>query len=126
MYALQSTTRRFLIQLSLIHIYLSRTGPEPCPAVCPVCGGPTEIRKTTDVESLYCINPDCLAKRTKSLALFVSRDAMNMDGLSEATLEKFIGAGFLHDFSDLFRLSEHQEEIEMCIRDRDSTGSERS
>ncbi|MEI3240487.1 MAG: NAD-dependent DNA ligase LigA [Lachnospiraceae bacterium] len=90
---------------------LSRTGPEPCPAVCPVCGGPTEIRKTTDVESLYCINPDCLAKRTKSLALFVSRDAMNMDGLSEATLEKFIGAGFLHDFSDLFRLSEHQEEI---------------
>lgn len=48
---------------------LSRTGPEPCPAVCPVCGGPTEIRKTTDVESLYCINPDCLAKRTKSLAL---------------------------------------------------------
>ena len=57
---------------------------------CPVCGGDTQIRQINDVRSLYCTNPDCQAKKIKSFALLASRDALNIDGLSEATLEKFI------------------------------------
>ena len=90
---------------------LTRSGPVQPPETCPVCGGRTEIHQTTDVKSLYCTNPECQAKKLKSFALFVSRDAMNIDGLSEATLEKFIGAGFVHDFADLFALGEHETEI---------------
>ena len=81
------------------------------PAVCPVCGGATQIRAINDVQSLYCINPDCVAKKIKSFSLFVSRDAMNIDGLSEATLEKFIAKGFIHEYSDIFHLSDHKVEI---------------
>ena len=81
------------------------------PAVCPVCGGATQIRAINDVQSLYCINPDCVAKKIKSFSLFVSRDAMNIDGLSEATLEKFIAKGFIHEYSDIFHLSDHKAEI---------------
>ena len=90
---------------------LTKSGPVDPPEQCPVCGGRTEVRQTTDVKSLYCTNPDCQAKKIKSFALFVSRDAMNIDGLSEATLEKFIGAGFVKSFADLFFLQEHEEEI---------------
>ena len=90
---------------------LTRSGVRDIPEACPVCGGQTEVRQLNDVKSLYCTNPDCLAKRTKSLALFVSRDAMNMDGLSEATLEKFIGVGMIHEYADIFHLDRHQEEI---------------
>lgn len=78
---------------------------------CPVCGTPTVIHKDNDVEALYCENPSCLAKKIKSLSLFVSRDAMDIDGLSEATIEKFLERGFLHCFGDLFRIAEHEEEI---------------
>ena len=81
------------------------------PSVCPVCGGATEIRAVTEVQSLYCTNPDCDAKKLKSFTLFVSRDAMNIDGLSEATLEKFIARGFIHEYQDMFRLDRYQEEI---------------
>ena len=81
------------------------------PGVCPVCGGVTQIRQVSDVQSLYCTNEKCDAKKIKAFSLFVSRDAMNIDGLSEATLEKFINAGFLHEFADLYHLDEHQEEI---------------
>lgn len=81
------------------------------PAVCPVCGEATQIQKTNEVQSLYCINPDCGAKKIKSFTLFVSRDAMNIEGLSEATLEKFIARGFVHEYSDIFRLDRYQEEI---------------
>lgn len=81
------------------------------PAVCPVCGGATQIRAINDVQSLYCTNPDCVAKKIKSFSLFVSRDAMNIDGLSEATLEKFIAKGFIHEYSDIFHLSDHKDEI---------------
>ena len=70
------------------------------PDVCPVCGGPTQIKQLNDVKSLYCVNPECQAKHVKSFAHFVSRDAMNIDGLSEATLEKFIQKGFLKTFKD--------------------------
>lgn len=81
------------------------------PAFCPVCGGPTRISQTNDVQSLYCDNPDCDAKKSKAFTLFVSRDALNVDGLSESTLEKFLARGFLHSFADLFRLDRYQEEI---------------
>ena len=63
------------------------------------------------MESLYCLNPDCPAKKIKAFALFVSSDAMNIDGLSEATLEKFIARGFIHDFGDIFEIGKHREEI---------------
>ena len=81
------------------------------PKHCPVCGGETNIHRINDVETLYCTNPDCLAKKIKAFTLFASRDAMNIDGLSEATLEKFIARGFIHSFSDIFHLSQHREEI---------------
>lgn len=90
---------------------LTRSGKIQPPSRCPVCGGETEVCQVGEVKSLYCLNPDCQAKRIKSFALFVSRDALNIDGLSEATLEKFIGAGFIREFSDIFHLDEHQEAI---------------
>lgn len=90
---------------------LTRSDNVILPECCPVCGGPTQVRSVNDTESLYCINPDCAAKRIKAFSLFVSRDALNIEGLSEATLEKFIGKGFIHDFPDLFALSDHKEQI---------------
>lgn len=81
------------------------------PATCPVCGQPTQIRQLSDVQSLYCTNEECAAKQIKAFTLFVSRDALNIDGLSEATLEKFIDRGFIHEFADLFELEKYQEEI---------------
>ena len=90
---------------------LTRSGVKDIPKVCPVCGGATEIRSISNAKALYCTNPECQAKQLKSYALFVSRDALNIDGLSEATLEKFIARGFIHDFADLFHLEKHREEI---------------
>lgn len=81
------------------------------PEVCPVCGQPTQVRQVNDVQSLYCNNPACDAKKIKSFTLFVSRDAMNVDGLSESTLEKFLARGFIHEFADLFNLGRYEEEI---------------
>lgn len=81
------------------------------PKCCPVCGEPTEIRQVNEVQSLYCTNEKCAAKKIKAFTLFVSRDAMNMDGLSEATLEKFIDRGFIHEYADLFHLDRYREEI---------------
>ena len=81
------------------------------PKECPVCHGEAVIRQENDVEALYCINKECPAKKIKSFTLFVSRDAMNIDGLSEASLEKFIASGFLKDFGDLYELSRYEEEI---------------
>lgn len=81
------------------------------PDTCPVCGQPTQIKKVNEVQSLYCLNPDCDAKKIKAFTLFVSRDALNVDGLSESTLEKFLARGFLHEFADLFKLSRYEEEI---------------
>ena len=90
---------------------LTRSSSVEIPEVCPVCGGATEIRKVNDAESLYCTNPECQAKKIKSFTLLVSRDALNIEGLSEATLEKFIGKGFIHEPADLFRLERHREEL---------------
>ena len=90
---------------------LTRSGVKDIPEECPVCGGRTEIRQINDVKSLYCTNPDCQAKKIKSFTLFVSRDALNIDGLSEATLEKFISMGFIHEYADMFHLDRHKEAI---------------
>ncbi len=89
----------------------TRSGPVQWPAACPVCGGETHVHQDGDAETLHCENPDCQVKKIKSFALFVSRDALNMDGLSEATLEKLIGIGAVHELADLFRLEDHQEAI---------------
>lgn len=90
---------------------LTRSGVRDIPEVCPVCGGKTEIQQVNDVKSLYCTNPDCQAKKIKSFTLFTSRDALNIGGLSEATLEKFIGVGFIHEYADIFHLNDHEAEI---------------
>ena len=90
---------------------LTRSSNLEIPVACPACGHATEIRKVNEVEALYCTNPDCAAKKIKSFALFASRDAMNIDGLSEATLEKFIARGFIHDFGDIFEIGKHRDEI---------------
>lgn len=90
---------------------LTGSGNAEIPAHCPVCGGNTEIRSLNDTESLYCTNPECAARKIKAFTLFVSRDALNMEGLSEATLEKFISMGFIHDFADLFHLADYREAI---------------
>lgn len=81
------------------------------PEVCPVCGGKTQIRSVGEVQSLYCTNEACDAKKIKAFTLFVSRDAMNIDGLSEMTLEKFLAQGFLHEFADIYKLHRYREQI---------------
>ena len=81
------------------------------PCVCPVCGEKTEIQAVNEVQTLYCVNPECPVKKIKALTLFVSRDALNMDGLSEATLEKFVSEGFIRDYKDLFRLERYRDQI---------------
>lgn len=90
---------------------LTKSGILEIPKICPVCGGATQIKQVNDVKTLYCINPDCQAKHVKSFAHFVSRDALNIDGLSEATLEKFIQHGFLKKFQDLYHLEQFKEKI---------------
>ncbi len=90
---------------------LTRSGVYDIPKQCPVCEQDTTIRNINDVEVLFCNNPECLAKKIKSFTLFVSRDALNVDGLSEATLEKFISKGFIKEFADIFEIAKHKEEI---------------
>lgn len=91
---------------------LTKSGNAPIPAHCPVCGGETEIRKLREGKALYCTNPTCRAQQVRALSHFVSRDAMNMEGLSEETLKKFVEAGFLENYTDLFFLDRYQAQIE--------------
>lgn len=91
---------------------LTRSGRIEIPRTCPVCGGETRVRQMNDAKSLYCTNPECQAKRIKAFALLTSRDALNVEGLSEATLEKFIARGFIHKYTDIFHLDRYQEEIQ--------------
>ena len=91
---------------------LTRSGTLEIPAECPVCGGKTRIKRENDTEVLLCLNPDCAAKKIKSFSLFVSRSAMNIDGLSEMTLEKLIAAGLIHEYADIYQLGEHRDVIE--------------
>ena len=90
---------------------LTRSGVKDIPAACPVCGGATRVSMENETKTLYCTNPKCQAKHVKSFTLFVSRDAMNIEGLSEATLEKFIINGYIKDLTDLFHLDRYAEEI---------------
>lgn len=90
---------------------LTRSGGMEIPEVCPVCGQETRIRKENDVKSLYCTNPDCLAKKIKSLTHFVGRDAMNIEGLSEATIEKLIAKGMIKETADLFHVEKYKDTI---------------
>ena len=90
---------------------LTGSGNAPIPHTCPACGQETVVKRENDVECLFCVNPGCPAKKIKSFGLFTSRDAMNIDGLSEATLEKFIARGFIHDFGDIFEISRYKDEI---------------
>ena len=89
----------------------TKSGVKEIPARCPVCGGATEIKKMSQAKSLYCTNSECEVKKVKSFALFVSRNALNIEGLSEATLEKFIGKGFIKSYQDIFHLERHEAEI---------------
>lgn len=91
---------------------LTKSDTLPIPDACPVCGAATEIRQENDAQVLLCTNPECPAKKLKSFALYVSRNAMNIDGLSEMTLEKLIGRGFIHTLQDIYHLDRYQEEIE--------------
>lgn len=81
------------------------------PKVCPVCNGETEVRSLKDGEALYCTNPNCNAQIIKSLVHFASRDAMNIEGLSEETLKKFVKEGFIENYTDIFTLNKFEEEI---------------
>ena len=90
--------------------FTSSGSAEP-PAKCPACGGYTEIRQINEGKFLYCSNPECPAKKIKAFTLFTSRDAMNIEGFSEATLEKFIGCGFIHEYADIYHISEKKDTI---------------
>jgi DNA ligase (NAD+) len=81
------------------------------PSVCPCCGGATGIKQLNESKVLICTNVDCPAKILKKLSHFVSREAMNIDGLSEATLEKFVDAGFIEEFSDIYKLERYKDVI---------------
>ena len=90
---------------------LTKSGNVRIADKCPACGSETKILSENGVETLHCLNPECSAKKIKSFTLFVSRDAMNMDGISESTLEKFIAHGLIHEFADLFHLQDHKDVI---------------
>ena len=90
---------------------LTKSGNIELPSHCPVCDGSTEIKLMTGTKVLTCTNPNCLAKQVKRFSLFVSRDALNIEGLSEQTLLKFIGLGYIKSFADIFRLENHRDEI---------------
>jgi DNA ligase (NAD+) len=81
------------------------------PHKCPVCGGDVEIKQVNDVKVLYCLNVDCQAKKIKAFTHFVGRDAMNIEGLSESTIQKFIDKGFIKTFADIYRIENHREDI---------------
>ena len=90
---------------------LTRSGTLVIPAVCPVCGKPTRIEQNEDVRVLICPNPDCTIKQIKLFELFVSRNAMNIDGLSTATVEKLIDCGFIRSLADIYHLDRYREQI---------------
>ena len=89
----------------------TRSGKLIIPNICPACGEEAVIKDASGVKSLYCTNDKCVAKFTKKFTLFVSRDAMNIDGLSEETLDKFIGKGFIKEYADVYKLNRFEEEI---------------
>ena len=81
------------------------------PTICPVCGGKTKIIETDNSKILICTNPDCAAKKLAQFTHFVSRNCMNVIGMSEATIERFISLGFLHEYADIYRLKQHRGQL---------------
>ena len=90
---------------------LTKSGKIHIPKQCPVCGGETQVQADGGTKVLMCTNPKCLAKQVKRFCLFVSRDAMNIEGLSEQTLLKLIGKGYIRSLPDIFDLEKHREDI---------------
>ena len=90
---------------------LTKSGKLEIPKICPVCGGATEVRSTDGARTLYCTNPECQAKNVKRFELFVSRNALNIEGISEQTLEKFIDCGFIKNYTDLYHLDRYRNAI---------------
>jgi len=89
----------------------TKSGKFTVPEYCPVCHGKTVIEKENDVKVLRCVNEECLAKKIKSFTHFMSRDAMNVEGLSEATVEKMIAEGIITELADLFHLEKYKDII---------------
>lgn len=89
----------------------TKSGTIEIPDVCPVCGEKTEIKNELGVKTLHCVNPKCPAKNIKKFTLFVTRNALNIEGLSEETMEKFVDAGFIHEFADIYHLDKYKDEI---------------
>ena len=90
---------------------LTKSNTEKVPKICPACGKDTTIKKDNESKVLLCTNPDCQVKHIKQYALMASRDALNIDGLSESTLEKFLSKGFIKSDSDLFHLDKFKDDI---------------
>jgi DNA ligase (NAD+) len=90
---------------------ITQTGPVKEPQVCPVCGAHTVIHQDKLSKTLYCANANCEAQRLRGFAHFTSRDAMNIEGLSEATIEKFLKQGYLEEFSSLYHLNRYEDQI---------------
>ncbi len=90
---------------------LTKSGNLEIPGSCPVCGGEARIRDEDGTRTLHCLNPLCMAKQVKKFEHFVSRDALNIEGLSESGLLKLIGVGAVSEYADLFKLARHREDI---------------
>jgi DNA ligase (NAD+) len=90
---------------------LTKSGSAVIPSECPVCGGRTEVVQSAGAMTLYCTNPECQAKHIKKFEHFVERNAMNIEGISEQTLEKFIDNGFIKEFSDIYHLDRYKDDI---------------
>lgn len=90
---------------------ITQSGNVEIPDTCPACGHKTVIKNDNEIETLYCPNMSCPAKTIKLFTHFVSRNAMNIDGLSEATLEKFIDCGFINELYDIYRIEKYRDEI---------------
>ena len=90
---------------------LTRSNNIEIPKFCPVCGGETLVKNDNDIKTLYCINDECLAKQIKSFTHFVSRDALNVEGLSEATMEKLIAKGLIKELADIFHIEKYKDII---------------
>lgn len=90
---------------------LTRSNNIVIPSKCPVCNHDTEIKNENEIKTLYCTNDECLAKQIKKFTHFISRDAMNIDGMSEATIEKFIAKGFIKELADIFHIEKYKDSI---------------
>ena len=90
---------------------LTKSNTEKVPDTCPACGSHASIKQDNESKVLMCTNPDCQIKHIKQYALMASRDALNIDGLSESTLEKFLSKGFIKNDSDIFKLDRYKDEI---------------